>query len=143
MKNIGLAIKKVSCQMMFHNATFRNRIKMHIWRSSYLVWSGHLKSKAIMIHRLCNWPISILSKVIPLIYRISKVLILKGSIKWDVTKKRKNCFLEVLNTKIKIALYKCFKHIYNRDYLDGIHDIQDKMPCIALTPFKHENGRIK
>ena len=26
------------------------------------------------------------------------------------------------------------------EYLDGIHDIQDKMPCIALTPFKHELG---
>ncbi len=143
MKNIGLAIKKVSCQMMFHNATFWNRIKMHIWRSSYLVWSGHLKSKAIMIHRLCNWPIFILSKVIQLIYKISKALILKGSIKWDVTNKRMNCFLEVLNKKIKIALYKCLKHIYVCNYLDRIHDIQDKMPCIALTQFKHENGSIK
>ncbi len=27
--------------------------------------------------------------------------------------------------------------------MDGIHDIQDKMPCIALTPFKHNNGLVK
>jgi hypothetical protein len=33
--------------------------------------------------------------------------------------------------------------MYVCDYLDGIHDIQDKMPCIALTPFKHENGRLE
>jgi hypothetical protein len=32
--------------------------------------------------------------------------------------------------------------MYVRNYLDGIHDIQDKTPCIALTPFKHENGRV-
>jgi hypothetical protein len=32
--------------------------------------------------------------------------------------------------------------IHVRNYLDGIHDIQDKKPCIALTPFKHENGRV-
>jgi hypothetical protein len=32
--------------------------------------------------------------------------------------------------------------IYVRKYLDGIHDIQDKMHCIALTPFKQENGRV-
>jgi len=33
--------------------------------------------------------------------------------------------------------------MYVRDYLDGIHNIQDKMPCIALTPSKHENGHVK
>jgi len=32
--------------------------------------------------------------------------------------------------------------IYVCEYLDGIHDIQDKTLCIALTPFKHENGRV-
>ncbi len=32
--------------------------------------------------------------------------------------------------------------MYVREYLDGIHDVQDKMPCIALTPFKHENGCV-
>jgi len=32
--------------------------------------------------------------------------------------------------------------IYVRNYLNGIHDIQDKMPCIALNPLKHENGRV-
>jgi hypothetical protein len=31
--------------------------------------------------------------------------------------------------------------MYVRNYLNGIHEIQDKMPCIALTPFKHKNGR--
>ena len=30
-----------------------------------------------------------------------------------------------------------------RDYLNWIHDIQDKTPCIALTLFKHENGRVE
>ncbi len=33
--------------------------------------------------------------------------------------------------------------IYVRDYLNWIHDIQDKTPCIALTLFKHENGRVE
>jgi len=35
----------------------------------------------------------------------------------------------------------CVIHV--RDYLNWIHDIQDKTPCIALTLFKHENGRVK
>ena len=30
-----------------------------------------------------------------------------------------------------------------RDYLNGIHDIQDKTPCIALTLFKHKDGCVK
>jgi len=34
-------------------------------------------------------------------------------------------------------------HIHVRDYLNWIHDIQDKTPCIALTLFKHENGRVE
>ena len=33
--------------------------------------------------------------------------------------------------------------IHVRDYLNWIHDIQDKTPCIALTLFKHENGRVE
>ncbi len=32
--------------------------------------------------------------------------------------------------------------MYVCDYLNWIDDIQDKTPCIALTPFKHENGRV-
>jgi len=35
------------------------------------------------------------------------------------------------------------ENIYVRDYLNWIHDIQDKTPCIALTLFKHENGRVE
>jgi len=34
-------------------------------------------------------------------------------------------------------------NIHVRDYLNWIRDIQDKTPCIALTLFKHENGRVE
>ena len=42
-----------------------------------------------------------------------------------------------------IVIFAQNNHINVRNYLNGIHDIQDKMPCIALTPSKHENGRVK
>jgi len=46
-------------------------------------------------------------------------------------------------TNWKETDFRDYISIYVCDYLYGIHDIQDKMPFIALTPLKYENGRVK
>jgi hypothetical protein len=72
-----------------------------------------------------------------LLLQICKIFLYFWAIKsWDYFALK--CFFKQISLKADVNY--C---INVRDYLNGIHDIQDKTPCIALTLFKHENGRVE
>jgi hypothetical protein len=55
----------------------------------------------------------------------------------------KNLFLTHAGETFFESIFVEQGQIHVRDFLNWIHDIQDKTPCIALTLFKHKNGRVE